>query len=150
MSDATTEATPFEEQRRVYELLSQETRHLILQTVLGHPSGLPSLGELDHFIPKSTGAISDQLDVLSAESVLAAYHHEPNESSRDLPATFYGLTERGVDILSEYSYLRGVPVARSVYRNTRKTARVERHESAPRPGLPAAVRRVLDDAERSE
>lgn len=36
-----------------------------------------------------------------------------------------------------------VPVARSVYRNTRKTDRIERHESAPRPELPTVVRDAL-------
>jgi hypothetical protein len=32
---------PFEEQRQIYDLLSQETRHLILQFILGHPEHLP-------------------------------------------------------------------------------------------------------------
>lgn len=140
MSDAPVQSDgPFEEQRRVYDLLSQETRHLILQTVLGHPANLPSLGELDHLIPKSTGAIDDQLDRLAEADVLARYTHEPNEDSRDLPSQFYGPTERGVEILAQYNYLQGLPVARAVYRNTRKPDRIERHESAPRPELPGAV-----------
>ncbi|MEZ3116059.1 hypothetical protein RYH80_09050 [Halobaculum sp. MBLA0147] len=149
MSDAPVQSDgPFEEQRRVYDLLSQETRHLILQTVLGHPTNLPSLGELDHLIPKSTGAIDDQLDRLAEADVLACYTYEPNADSRDLPSQFYGPTGRGVEILAEYNYLRGLPVARAVYRNTRKPDRIERHESAPRPELPETVRRALrgDDA----
>jgi len=32
---------PFEEQRQIYDILSQETRHLILQFVLGPPGPSP-------------------------------------------------------------------------------------------------------------
>lgn len=141
---------PFEEQRRIYDLLSQETRHLVLQYVLGHPEHLPSLAELDYVIPKSTGAISDQLDNLVDADVLAVYEHEPSESKRDLPAKFYGLTEYGVEVLYEYDYLRGLPVARALYDNTRKSDRIERHENAPRPDLPDAVRSALTTEDERE
>jgi hypothetical protein len=140
---------PFEEQRRVYELLSQETRHLILQNVLGHPKNLPSLGELNHVIPKSTGAISDQLDRLVEADILAEYTYEESADARDLPSQFYGMTESGVEVLAEYNYLRGLPLARAVYRNTRKPDRIERHESAPRPELPDSVADALTDGKSS-
>lgn len=140
---------PFEEQRRIYDLLSQETRHLVLQNVLGHPDHLPSLAELDYAIPKSTGAISDQLDNLVDADVLAVYSHEPNEPERDLPSKFYGLTEYGTEVLYEYDYLRGLPVARALHDNTRKSEKIRRHEDAPRPDLPDAVRSALtSDHER--
>jgi DNA-binding transcriptional ArsR family regulator len=137
------DADLFEEQRRVYDLLSQETRHLVLQHVLGHPAHLPSLGELDYVIPKSASAIGDQLDALVDAGMLAVYVHEPSEDARDLPSRFYGLTERGVSVLREHGYLRGLPVARARYDDIRKSERVERHESAPRPDLPDAVEAAL-------
>ena len=140
-SDAIPE--PFEEQRRIYDLLSQETRHLILQFVLGHPHQLPSLAELDYVIQKSTGAIHDQLENLADADVLAVYEYEPNEPKRDLPSKFYGPTEYGVEVLYEYDYLRGLPVAQALYDNTRKSEKIARHESAPRPELPEAVRDAL-------
>jgi hypothetical protein len=123
---------------------------LILQNVLGHPSHLPSLAELDHMLPKSKAAISDQLQTLIDADVLAEYVHEPSESKRDLPAKFYGLTPHGVEILSEYNYLSGLPIARSVYDNTRKSAQVERHENAPRPRLPEQVERMLSTEKTRE
>ena len=143
-------AGPFEEQRRLFELLSQETRHLIIQYVLGHPEHLASLDELDYMIPKSKAAISDQLDNLIEAGILDLYPYEPSEERRDLPSKFYGLTERGVEVLHEYNYLRGVPVARALYENTRKSQKVDRHESAPRPALPDEVRDALSDATRDE
>lgn len=145
MSDAPAveDGGPFEEQRQIYELLSQETRHLVLQYILGHPAHLPSLDEFAYLIPKNKAAIRDQLQVLEETGVIACYEHSPNESTRGLPSQFYGLTEYGVDVLSEYNYLRGLPVARALYDNTRLSEKAERHLDAPRPDLPSSVDRAL-------
>jgi hypothetical protein len=148
-SSSASRSGPFEEQRRIFDLLSQETRHLTIQYLLGHPEHLMSLDELDYMIPKSKAAISDQLDNLIEANILALYRYEPSESRRDLPSKFYGFTEHGIQVLHEYNYLRGVPVARSLYKNTRKSEKIERHEQAPRPELPKSVRETLfDDNER--
>lgn len=152
MSDARAgEGGPFEEQRRIYGLLSQETRHLVLQFVLGHPSHLPSLDELAYMIPKNKAAIRDQLQVLCEEGLVERYDYPPNEDSRDLPSQFYGLTEYGVEVLAEYNYLRGLPIARAIYDNTRLSERSQRHRDAPRPDLPEFVDRALriDESESS-
>lgn len=148
-SSSASDSGPFEEQRRIFDLLSQETRHLIIQYILGHPEHLMSLDELDYMIPKSKAAISDQLENLIEAGILDLYRYEPSEDKRDLPSKFYGLTKRGVEVLHEYNYLRGVPVARALYKNTRKTEKIKRHEDAPRPKLPEAVREpFLSDSER--
>lgn len=130
---------PFEEQRQIYDLLSQETRHLILQFILGHPDHLPSLDEFAYMVPKNKAAIRDQLAVLSDNDIIDCYQYPPNEGSRDLPSKFYGLTNYGVDILHEYNYLRGLPVARALYDNTRLSEKAQRHRDAPRPELPDTV-----------
>lgn len=144
MSDAPAASDgPFEEQRQIYDLLSQETRHLILQFILGHPEHLPSLDELAYMMPKNKAAIGDQLEVLSDNDIIDCYRYPPNEGARDLPSQFYGLTEHGVEILYEYNYLRGLPVARALYDNTRLSEKAQRHRDAPRPELPAAVTDAL-------
>jgi predicted ArsR family transcriptional regulator len=134
----------FAKKRRMRELLSQETRHLILQLILGHPAHLTSLAELDYMIPKNEAAILDQLETLQEAGILDVYVHEPNASTRDLPSKFWGLTERGVEILYEHNFLRGVPVARAVYEETDKSERVRRHEAASRPKFSDAVREALE------
>lgn len=146
MSDTARDAfdDPFTEQREMRELLAQETRHLIIQCLLGHPHHLASLAELAYMIQKNEGTILDQLDTLQEASLLDVYVHEPNESARDLPSRFWGPTERGIEILYEHNFLRGVPIARAVYEETRKSAKVERHETAPRPALPEAVSDALE------
>lgn len=145
MSDApaANDGSPFEEQRQIYELLSQETRHQILQFILGHPDHLPSLDELAYMVSKNKAAIRDQLHVLMENGIIERYEHPPNEDSRDLPSQFYGLTEHGVEILYEYNYLRGLPVARALYDNTRLSEKAKRHHDSPRPTLPEAVDQAL-------
>jgi predicted transcriptional regulator len=135
---------PFAEQQRMRVLLSQETRHLIIQLILGHPAHLVSLAELDYMIPKNEAAILDQLETLQEAGILDVYVHEPNASTRNLPSKFWGPTERGVEILYEHNFLRGVPIARAVYEETQKSERVMRHENASRPHLPEAVTNALE------
>lgn len=138
------DAGPFAEQQRLFKLLSQDTRHLIIQELLGHPAHLMSLAEFEYMTGKSQAAIKDQLDTLIDAGLLACYTYELSEGKRDLPAQFYGFTRRGVEVLHDYKYLRGLPVARAFYENTRKTEKIERHESAPRPELPTAVEEALE------
>jgi hypothetical protein len=142
--------SPLEEQRQIYDLLSQETRHLIVQLILGHPEHLPSLDELAYMTSKNKAAIRDQLDVLVEAEILAIYDYPPNKDTRGLPWKFYGFTEYGTDILGDFNYLKGVPIARAVHQKTRKPEKIERHETAPRPPLPEPVRatfRLDDEAE---
>lgn len=134
---------PEEQQERIFELLSQETRHLIIQFVLGHPEHLMSLPELDCAIPKDETAVKDQLDVLIEAGLLNLYCYEPNEAEPNVPSEFYGPTERGIEILYKFKYLRGVPVLQALYQNTKKSDEVERYETAPRPELPTAVQEAL-------
>lgn len=145
-----TDSGPFEEQRRIFELLSQETRHLIIQFILGHPEHLMSLDELAYAIPKSKATITDQIDTLVDAGILSLYTYEQNQGKRDLPSKFYGPTEWGIEILYEYKYLRGVPVARSLYDHARKSEKIERHENAPRPTLPKKVREALSMDEKGD
>jgi len=93
---------------------------------------------------KNRVTIRNHLDTLRDEDIISRYIFEPNKETRGLPAQFYGFAERGVKILHDYKYLRGVPVARSLYENTRKTEKIQRHEAAPRPDLPSAVTKALE------
>lgn len=141
---------PFEEQQQIYDLLSQETRHLIVQLILGHPEYLPSLDELAYMMSKNKAAIRDQLEVLVEAEILATYDYPPNKETRGLPWKFYGFTEHGTDILGDFNYLKGVPMARAVHQKTRKPEKIERHETAPRPPLPEPVRATFRLDEEAE
>lgn len=137
------DVAPYETQRTVQRYLSQETRHTILQVILGHPSHLVSLSEFDYYIPKSRSTVSEQLDNLAEHKIVTRYHHKPNAERRDIPAAFWGFTQFGVELLAEYNYLRGLPVMRVAHDATHKTETVQRHEDAPRPALPEPVTSAL-------
>jgi hypothetical protein len=138
------DSTPYETERTVQRYLSQETRHNVLQVLLGHPSHLASTTEIAYYVPRSRSAISEQLIDLADHEILTQYHHDPNADSRDIPADFWGFTAFGVSLLAEYNYLRGLPVVRAVHDATHKTETVRRHETAPRPDLPPSVEDALD------
>lgn len=144
------DGAPYETQRAVQRYLSQETRHNVLQVVLGHPAHLVSITEFDYYVPKSRSTISEQLDDLADHQILAQYHHKPNDDVRDVPADFWGLTPFGVDLLTEYNFLRGLPIMRAAHDATHKTETVRRHENAPRPELPDAVQEALAYDEPAE
>lgn len=144
-------ANPLDQQRELMDLLSQETRHQIIQVMLGHPAHLPSADELDYLIvDKTKKSITDQLDRLREAGIIEEYTYESNRSTRGLPWKFYGPTEHGIQVLGEFNYLRGVPFARAVIRKTRTTEKIERHMGAPRPSLPPAVSEALPTGEEDE
>ena len=145
------EENPLERQRELMELLSQETRHSIIQALLGHPEVLASTDELNHFIPsKSKKTVEEQLEVLVGADILGVYEYPPNKEKRGLPWKFYGFTEYGAGILGDFNYLKGVPMARAVHQKTRKPEKIERHETAPRPPLPEPVRATFRLDEEAE
>lgn len=134
---------PYETLQTVHRYLSQDTRHNILQLIIGHPWHLVSVTECEYYISKSRSTISEQLENLAEHEILTRYHHEPNANSRDLPADFWGLTTFGICLLEEYKYLRGLPVMRAAHDSTHKSETVQRHEKAPRPDLPESVHERL-------
>ena len=146
--------SPFETQRELHAVFAQETRHRIIQTVLGHPSYLPSLAELAYYTQKSESAVLDQLAELQEFGLVETYDLEASQRKRNLPGTFYGFTERGGLLLDRFAYLRGSPMLQAVHEQTAKTERIRRHEEAPRPDLPATVLSMLEsggsDGDRTE
>lgn len=137
---------PMERRREVMELISQGTRHQIIQTILGHPKHLPTMAELDHMIPgKSYSTIEEAAENLVEGDIVAIYDVSNEEikeaglSARDNPNKFYGLSDEGLQTLDEFKYLRSVPILRAVYDNTTQTEKTQRHQDALRPDLPESV-----------
>ncbi|WP_201741177.1 winged helix-turn-helix domain-containing protein [Salinigranum halophilum] len=141
---------PFGAQQRLFKLLSQDTRHKIIQMLLGHPDHLASLDELVYMTGKSSGAIRNQLNELEEADIIDMYPYPENMDEREYPAKFYGFTPYGVRVLDQYNYLSGLPVMRALYARTKKDEKVETHAEAPRPSLPETVRNALTFDESGE
>lgn len=129
---STPDLAPFERDRRVHHLITQETRYLIVQYTLAHPENLPTLNELAHAIPRSRSTIHEHVEKLIDEDILAEYTLD-ERPSRDLPRTFYGFTETGIDAVRQLGMLEGKPVLQAMYEELEKPPDIQRYESAPRP-----------------
>jgi tetratricopeptide (TPR) repeat protein len=138
---------PFSGESELYHYLTQETRYLIIQYILAHPENLPSLEELDYAIPKGRSTIHQHLKSLRERDIVDAYELDPEKRSRDLPSTFYGLTEHGIYVVEEFDLLKAKEMLQAIYANMDKPERVQRYEEAPRPERKSEseLRQELDD-----
>jgi DNA-binding PadR family transcriptional regulator len=116
-------------------LITQLTRATIIQNILGHCVMLPSLKELNYYNPrKSTGTISEHLDKLVDANIVMRVFLPQGERSRNLPSTFFTLTDEGFELLEYHSIL--VPALdkiRADHARLERTDDVLRYERAPRP-----------------
>lgn len=115
-------------------LVTQETRASLVADVVGHPAGSPSVAELDYLNPGvGRSAIAEHLRKLVDAGVLEKSTLPPGARSRDLPYTFYALTEEARSLFDR-SGIFDRAVWREQYAKVEKTPEIERIESMERPG----------------
>ena len=120
--------------RERLNVVTQETRFSLIQDILGHPSGLPTLKELDYVNPsRSQTTIRQHLQRLVETGIVQKVELPGDRRQNDLPYTFYGTSEEGRRFLEEHKLLRAEETLRKIYDRIEKTAEIERYESAPRP-----------------
>ncbi len=133
---STPEQTPseFDSTRERLNVVTQETRFSLVQDILGHPSGLPTLKELDYVNPsKSQTTIRQHLQRLVDAGIVEEVLLPEERRRNDLPYKFYGLSEFGRQFLEEHKLLRAEETLQEIYDRIEKTAQIERYENAPRP-----------------
>lgn len=115
--------------------ITQETRASLLADVVGHPEGLISVPELDYLNPGvERSAISEHLARLVEAGVLAKAEIPVGERSRDLPHTFYHVTDEGRDLFDRNGIF-DPEVWREQYARVEKTDELERIEAMDRPEI---------------
>ncbi len=120
--------------RERLNVVTQETRFGLVQDILGHPSGLPTLKELDYVNPsKSRTTIRQHLQELVAAGIVEPVELPEDRRRNDLPYKFYGLSDDGREFLANHGLLRAEETLREVYDRVEKTPEIERYEAAPRP-----------------
>jgi hypothetical protein len=120
--------------RERLNVVTQETRFSLVQDILGHPSGLPTLKELDYVNPsKSQTTIRQHLQRLVDVGIVEEALLPEDRRRNDLPYKFYGFSEFGRRFLEEHKLLRAEDTLREIYARVEKTPEIERYESAPRP-----------------
>lgn len=135
--------TPIEDpkgdRRELLHLVTQSTRYEILQNIIAHPKQLPSLKELNYFIPgTSKSTIRNHLDRLIENELVTKVEISEEEKSRDNPRVFYGLTSGCYDLFEEAGLLRAEKELQEATLDTQLTPDIEQYLNAPRPEWPPA------------
>lgn len=136
-----------DEIRDLLNLVTQETRYVLIQNIVAHPKEMPSLKELAYANPsKSKSTIRNHLDKLIEADVIEAVHLPKDERKRDLPHRFFCLTEGGRDFLERHDLLRAEETLKEMHSMLEKTDEIQKYIEAPRP----KTSRNDDDEETSD
>lgn len=120
--------------RDLLNLVTQNTRFVLIQNVVAHPEGMPSLKELVYANPsKSKSTIRNHLDKLIEAGVVETVELPKDERQRDLPHKFYRLTESGREFLERHDLLRSEGTLEEMHSMLEKTDDIRKYVQAPRP-----------------
>ena len=134
MSTSDHPPSELESVRKRLNIVTQETRFALLQDILGHPSELPTLKELDYVNPsKSQTTIRQHLQQLVDAGIVKEVLLPDDRRQNDLPYKFYGISESGRQFLEEHKLYRAQDTLREIYDRVEKTEDIKRYETAPRP-----------------
>jgi len=113
--------------------VGQQTRAGLLADIVGHPTGMPSVPELNYTNPRvGRATIVEHLEKLMDAGVVGKAELPPGERHRDLPYTFYYLTEAGRDFLDRNDVL-DERVWSDQYERVEKTPEIREIEAMDRP-----------------
>ncbi|MBP1923780.1 DNA-binding transcriptional ArsR family regulator [Halorubrum alkaliphilum] len=134
MSTSDHPPSELESVRKRLNVVTQETRFALLQDILGHPSELPTLKELDYVNPsKSQTTIRQHLQQLVDAGIVKEVLLPDDRRQNDLPYKFYGISESGRQFLEEHKLYRAQDTLQEIYGRVEKTKDIKRYETAPRP-----------------
>ncbi|AGB17422.1 hypothetical protein Halru_2852 [Halovivax ruber XH-70] len=118
---------------RALQKATDQKRADILADIVGHPSGMPTVEELDYMNPPlSEDAIRRHLHTLLDVGVVREHEIDPGNRLRDYPYKFYELTEAARDLFDRNG-LFPEDAWRRQYESVEKTDRIREVESMPRP-----------------
>ncbi|WP_239638851.1 MULTISPECIES: transcriptional regulator [Halorubrum] len=128
------EINEYEEKRELLHEITQDTRFDLIQTILMHPDQLPSLNEVEYMHPdRSKATLREHLEKLCSLGIVDKLKLPKERQTRDSPKVFYGISDQGRDILSEFGLLDVENTLQYLYENMEKSDKIKRYEDAPRP-----------------
>ncbi|WP_227373789.1 transcriptional regulator [Haladaptatus halobius] len=134
MSASNRSPVDLDRERKRLNIVTQETRFSLIQDILGHPTQLPTLKELDYVNPsKSQTTIRQHLQHLIDVDIVEEVVLPSDRRQNDLPYKFYGLSDEGQHFLAAHKLLRAEETLHTIYSQVEKTDAVQRYEDAPRP-----------------
>lgn len=122
------------ERADVLHELTKDPRPQLIYDILGHPRQMPSMREFEYYNPSlKRNTIQYHLNKLIDVGVVEKRKLPKGERKRDLPSTFYALTERGRDFLDEHNLLAEESVWQAIHENVEKTPEIKKIEAMARP-----------------
>lgn len=114
--------------------ITTSPRPSLISDILGHPKGAPSMREFEHYNPSyKRNTIQYHLDRLVEAGVVEKVRLPAGERKRDLPSTFYRLTDEGRDLLDRHNLLEEESAWQAIYENVEKPPEIEAAEEMDRP-----------------
>ena len=118
----------------IREYLRYRHESALLSDILGHPQEMPSVREFDYLNPDvKRSNIEYHLGKLVEAGLVEKLTLPTGDRKRDLPSTFYGLTEYGRSVLDEHGLLDEQPVWKAVNQRVEKPPEIRDAEEMPRP-----------------
>jgi predicted transcriptional regulator len=115
-------------------LILQDSRAKLLLQILAHPQRMPSAPELDYRNPSmEASTVQYHLRKLGDAGIIEKVKLPKGERTRDLPSTFFRVTEKGERLLKQANLYEEVETWREVYERMERTPEIREIESMPRP-----------------
>lgn len=114
--------------------ITTSPRPSLIADILGHPEGAPSMREFEYYNPSyERNTIQYHLDRLIEIGVVEKATLPAGRRKRDLPSTFYRLTDEGRTLLDRHNLLEEETAWTAIYENVEKPPEVEAAEEMDRP-----------------
>jgi DNA-binding HxlR family transcriptional regulator len=118
-----------EDRVETLQTLLDQTRLTLVQQILAHDSGVLSVEELCYRNPETNEQTIDyHLRKLDGAEVVER-HKLGEEQRNDLPNTYWGVTERGVDLLKQLGFYDEIDVLSTADDALERTDRIREIES---------------------
>lgn len=115
-------------------LILQNSRAKLLLQILAHPQQMPSALELEYRNPSmESSTIQYHLRKLGDAGIVEKVKLPKGERARDLPSTFFRVTEKGERLLKQANLYEEVKTWREMYDRMERTPKIREIESMPRP-----------------
>ncbi|MFW5938107.1 MAG: PadR family transcriptional regulator [Halanaeroarchaeum sp.] len=121
--------------RELIHFVTQKTRFAIVNNVLQHPEGLPSMYELEELNPSvSDATVYKHVQKLIDAGIVEEVALPQDERRQGYPWKFYGLTDEGREFLDEHNLLAAEETLQRIYETiSDKPEKMVKYENAPRP-----------------
>lgn len=115
-------------------LVLQQSRAKLLQQILASEKRCLSAAELDYRNPSlESSTIQYHLRKLDEAGVVERLKFPKGERKRDLPSTFWAVTETGQRLLERAGLAAEIEHWRDLYERMERTPRIREIEAMPRP-----------------